>query len=219
MSQAPAIKTHFLRRLDQSDRRSEPYAYWLLEDALPEECAAAIRDLPWAVPEIADTGGKRENHNALRAFFSAENQERFAVCRDLSEALQDPETIAALERQTGARLAGSYLRIEHCQDTDGFWLEPHTDIGAKLFTMLIYLSTGPGSESWGTDIYDTERNHLGASPYGFNKGLIFVPGEDTWHGFERRPIGGVRKSIIVNYVKDEWRARHELAYPNRPVAA
>lgn len=29
---------------------------------------------------------------------------------------------------------------------------------------------------------------------------------------------GVRKSLIVNYVKPEWRARHELAYPGAPVA-
>lgn len=41
---------------------------------------------------------------------------------------------------------------------------------------------------------------------------------DTWHGFGKRPIGGIRRSIIVNYVKDEWRSRHELAYPDRPVA-
>ena len=218
MSHASAIKTHLLRRLAASDARTSPHAHWLLNDALPRDTAAAIRDLPLAVPEIADTEGKRETHNALRAFFSTENQSRFAVCRDVAETLQAPDTIAALECLTGVQLAGSYLRIEHCQDTDGFWLEPHTDIGAKLFTLLIYLSEGPGCETWGTDIYDAERNHLGATPYGFNKGLIFVPGENTWHGFERRPIGAVRKSIIVNYVKDEWRARQELAYPDRPVA-
>jgi hypothetical protein len=28
---------------------------------------------------------------------------------------------------------------------------------------------------------------------------------------------GKRKSLIVNYVKPEWRARHELAYPETPV--
>jgi len=29
----------------------------------------------------------------------------------------------------------------------------------------------------------------------------------------------VRRSLIVNYVKPEWRARHELAYPERTAAA
>jgi hypothetical protein len=40
----------------------------------------------------------------------------------------------------GASVGGSYLRVEFAQDTDGFWLEPHTDLGVKAFTMLLYLS-------------------------------------------------------------------------------
>lgn len=47
--------------------------------------------------------------------------------------------------------------------------------------------------------------------------MIFIPGSDTWHGVEKRNFAGVRKSIIVNYVKPEWRSRHELAYPERPI--
>jgi len=27
----------------------------------------------------------------------------------------------------------------------------------------------------------------------------------------------VRKSVIINYVTDEWRAREQLAYPTQPV--
>jgi hypothetical protein len=46
-----------------------------------------------------------------------------------------------------------------------------------------------------------------------------VPGHDTWHGLERRAIHGVRKSVIMNYVTDEWRARDQLAYPSLPVRA
>jgi hypothetical protein len=83
--------------------------------------------------------------------------------------------------------------------------------------MLVYLSDDAAATGWGTDIYDAAKRHLGAAPCGFDKGLIFVPGADTWHGFEKRRIDGVRKSLIVNYVKPEWRARHELAYPDDPV--
>ncbi len=49
--------------------------------------------------------------------------------------------------------------------------------------------------------------------------MIFVPGSDTWHGFEKRPIAGVRRSVILNYVTDEWRAREQLSYPEAPVRA
>jgi hypothetical protein len=41
---------------------------------------------------------------------------------------------------------------------------------------------------------------------------------DTWHGFRPRDIRGVRRSLIVNYVVPEWRARHELAFPSVPEA-
>ena len=50
-------------------------------------------------------------------------------------------------------------------------------------------------------------------PYRGNSGVIFMPGSDTWHGFRKRAIDGVRRSLIVNYVKPEWRARHELLLP------
>ena len=41
--------------------------------------------------------------------------------------------------------------------------------------------------------------------------MIFIPGDDTWHGFIKRPIKGVRRSLIVNYVTGAWRDRYELA--------
>ena len=64
---------------------------------------------------------------------------------------------------------------------------------------------------------DEAGNVLDRAPGTFNAGLVFIPGADTWHGFARRPIRGVRRSVIINYVKPEWRARHELAYPSAPV--
>jgi hypothetical protein len=44
-----------------------------------------------------------------------------------------------------------------------------------------------------------------------------VPANDTYHGFERRIIPGVRRSLIVNYVGPEWRSRQELAYPDQSI--
>ena len=97
---------------------------------------------------------------------------------------------------------------------DGFWLQPHTDLGVKKFTCLIYLSRGPGHEKLGTDIYASPEEHGGTSPFVRNAAMIFVPGSNTWHGFEKRPIEGVRKSVILNYVTPEWRAREQLSFPD-----
>lgn len=194
-----------------------PFRHWCPRDVLPAELCGSLAALPFAPPSIDDTLGKRETHNASRLFVSPANRRRFAACAALAEAFQDEATTALLEDVCGVRLGGSFLRIEYCLDTDGFWLAPHTDIGAKLFTMLVYLSDHPEAEDWGTDIMDASGAVLRRSSGAFNAGLIFIPGADTWHGFARRPIRGVRRSLIVNYVKPEWRSRHELAFPETAV--
>lgn len=195
-----------------------PYDHWLPEAMLPAPVLDALCGLPLDPPAIVDTEGRRETHNSSRLFFGEDQQAAHPVCRALAEALQAPATVAALAARTGAILSGSFLRIEYCLDRTGFWLEPHTDIGAKFFTMLIYLSDPPPGEDWGTDLYETPDRHVGTAPARRNRGLVFVPGRDTWHGFIRRPITGLRRSLIVNYVTPEWRARHELAFPDRAVS-
>jgi hypothetical protein len=123
-----------------------------------------------------------------------------------------------IEEHFGTKLAGTYLRIEIAQDTDGFWLEPHSDLGVKLFTMLLYTSKDPGHADLGTDIYDAAKQHVGRSPFESNGALVFVPSDITFHGFKLRRIEGVRKSVIINYVTNEWRAREQLAFPNTPIS-
>jgi hypothetical protein len=108
--------------------------------------------------------------------------------------------------------------MEFAQDIDGFWLEPHSDLGVKLFTMLLYLSKDPRHQDLGTDIFDADKKRVGRSPFAPNAAMIFVPADNTFHGFEKRPIKGVRTSLIINYVTDEWRAREQLAFPEAPIA-
>ena len=205
--------------LRRATRIDTPYRYWLPHAMLPVDLARAVPALPFPPPVIEDTLGKRETHNAQRIFVSTENRARHPACAALADAFQDEATVALLQDMTGADLAGGFLRIECCLDTDGFWLEPHTDIGAKLLTLLIYLSDHKDAADWGTDVMDPEGHVLARAPGTFNDGLLFVPAADTWHGFSRRKIAGVRKSLIVNYVKPEWRSRHELAFPDQPVVA
>jgi hypothetical protein len=218
MASRDGVAQDVARAVAGAVRKDAPFRHWLLSNILPPGMCAALTALPIPPPFVADTLGKRETNNATRSYANAENRARFPVCEDLAQALQDGPALGAIEQTCGVNLSGTSLRVEYCQDSDGFWLEPHTDIGVKKLTFLVYLSGGPGTEGLGTDLMDREGNVLGTAPYAPNRGLIFVPGPDTWHGFKRRPIPGVRRSLIVNYVGPEWRARHELAFPDRPVA-
>ncbi len=199
--------------LANASHSTTPFDYWLIEDVLPETACDAIAALPFAPPGAPMFDGRRESNNSTRVYFSPENQMRFAVCRDVADAFRSSVVIGALERTTGRSLSDGRLRIEYCQDVDGFWLEPHVDIPVKLLTMLVYLADEPELHGAGTDIFDASPEHrlVASAPCEWNAGLIFVPGHDTWHGFSKRPIHGVRKSIIINYVTSDWRAVEELA--------
>jgi len=208
----------FVASVRSAERHEKPYRHWIMSGLFPAETLAELRALPFAAPDMEGVSGTREIHNATRVYLDAENQERYAVCRDVAAALQAPSVVAAVEEAFGADLQGTYLRIEYAQDVDGFWLEPHTDIGVKRFTLLAYLSDDPAHAELGTDIYADPRSWAAAAPFVPNLALVFVPSDRTWHGFRKRPIKGVRKSIIVNYVTNEWRAREQLCFPRAPVS-
>lgn len=213
------ILSSMLASIDSATRTDKPYKHWFLTRCLPDDAAQAVLTLPFEAPALEGVSGKRELHNNTRTYFDQPNMTRYPVCKAFNDAFQDPRMTQHIESVFGTKLGGSYLRVEYAQDTDGFWLEPHTDLGVKLFTMLLYMSTDPSHQDLGTDIYDNTKKHVGRSPFVSNAALIFVPGSDTYHGFEPRKIHGIRKSIIINYVTNEWRAREQLAFPDRPLAA
>jgi hypothetical protein len=139
---------------------------------------------------------------------------RFPLMRHVAEAMRSPAVTGALHEAFGAPIDRTFLRIEYALDTDGFWLEPHTDIGVKKFTCFVYLD---GGDDLGTDIYSDPQTFARRVPFMPNAALAFVPGSNTWHAFAPRPIAGVRRSLIINYVGAEWRAREQLSFPDAPV--
>ena len=215
---ADTVVASMLASIDAAKPHATPYRHWFLRECLPAEAVTTINGLPFPAPALGGVSGKREVHNATRKYFDAENMAHHPVCKAVNDAFQSPRLTARISSAFGTNLKGSYLRVEFAQDTDGFWLEPHTDLGVKVFTMLLYLSTEPQHASLGTDIYDTSKKHVGTSPFESNGCMIFVPSDITYHGFEKRPITGVRKSVIINYVTNEWRAREQLAFPEAPIA-
>lgn len=211
------IAAHVDRALRASRVAEKPYRRWILSETFPEAVAGNILMLPIAPPWIDDCHGVRDRHNDKRSFFTPELRSQFPVCARLAEALQTPLAARAFRDVCGTPGEGAFLRMEYIQDTDGAWLEPHRDIPEKLFSMVIYLCTGPEAKDWGTDIYDDDRRWIGRSSAEFNSAVIFVAGPNTWHGFDKRPIIGVRRLMEINYVRADWRDRDQLSFPDRPI--
>ena len=217
-SGADDIVRHFIDSIDNAKRADQPYRTWALTACLPVDTLDDVLALPFEAPGLDGVSGKRELHNNTRKYFDVDNRKRFPVCEAVAQAFQDERVTSHIEQVFDTDLTGTYLRMEFAQDIDGFWLEPHSDLGVKVFTMLLYLSKDEDHRDLGTDIYDADKKRVGRSPFAPNAAMIFVPADNTFHGFEKRPIMGVRTSLIINYVTDEWRAREQLAFPEAPIA-
>ncbi len=215
---AAKIARHFSDAVHRARRDDQPYRHWKLTEVLPEALCTAILTLPIAPPQLGKTDGTRNTYNQQRCFITPLLRAKFPACAMLSDALQRSDVARLMAETCDIPVNGSFLRMEYMQDTDGAWLEPHRDIPEKLFSMVIYLFTGPDAKDWGTDIYDAERRWVGRSSGEFNTGVIFVPGPATWHGFDQRPIVGVRRLMEINYVRSDWRDREQLTFPDRAIS-
>ena len=139
-SSAEDVVETFVKCVDSSKRSEQPYRHWILRGCFPTDSVDDVLALPFEAPSLEGVSGKRELHNNTRKYFDVENRENFPVCEAIAKAFQDERVTSHIEKVFGTDLTGTYLRIEFAQDIDGFWLEPHTDLGVKVFTMLVYLS-------------------------------------------------------------------------------
>ena len=189
----------------------EPFKHWIFDEVFPKTIVDELLKLSFETPKIAYYTGKRESNNQTRIFFNKENCEKFKVINDLVKVFNNSKIIDQLGNICGKDLTKGKLRIEYTMDTGDFWLEPHIDIKEKLLTFLVYLSKDPGSNEWGTTIYNPDLTFHSKAPYRSNLGLMFNQGINTWHGVPKQNIQGIRKNLIINYVVDEWKSIHELA--------
>lgn len=210
------IAASFCRSLAAATRYDAPFPHFYADRLFPEPIVEALADLPFGASAGKADSGKREDLGG-RIFFGTREMEQFPVMRNLAEALQTPEATHAIGAFFAAPLRGCRLRLEYAIDQEGFWLAPHTDLGVKKFTGLISLADYNDQAELGTDIYNSDNRLYKRAPFRRNGALMFVPSAESWHGFARRPIQKQRKSIILNYVGPDWRARDQLAFPDAPV--
>lgn len=214
---ASAIVDCVKTALANADRYDTPYQHWILRELAPGAIIDALTRVDLSAPTLGGVSGKRELHNDERHYVDAANIARIPAMAAMAAAYQSHDLVSSLATQFGADLDNTFLRIEYAVDVTGFWLQPHTDLGVKRLTILHYISDDPGQDDCGTDIYNADKSHAKRTPFEKNLALVFVPGEATYHGFENRPIAGVRKSLIINYVTHDWRDREQLAFPDKAV--
>ena len=222
---ANAIAESIMSSFQFAKRDDHPFEMWTLDNILPPSPLENVINLPIDKQEINDDYGSRENNNSTRSYFAIDNRIAFDICQDIAIAFQRRNTIEAIQEVCSIDLTGTFLRIEYAQDSGEFYLDAHCDIPEKKLTIQLWLSKENTHDVLGTDLYQEVElessdemgyKHVATTPFKSNSALVFIPADDTWHGFEPKWIDGIRKSLIINYVKD-WRATEELCFPNTPI--
>ena len=212
-SNAREITTHFIKSLSSAKHVTEPFDYWLLDDIFPADVIHSLSALPLTYSGKMKYEGKRENNPNSRLYLTPDEQAKTPVFKAIVDGFKDPDTIRTIAQVTATDLSDTRLRMEYIQDRNRFWLLPHVDRPEKRFSLIVYLSNNPALRHTGTQILKATPEHdiVTTVPYIENTGMLLIPGENTWHGVSKRPIKGIRTSLVVNHVSSAWNNTQELS--------
>lgn len=185
---------------------SDPFKHWEVINALPEELTDHILAVRIPRTEGFSYDGTRASDSKVRPggtpprrmFIDKDTKNVYPFFQDLVDALLSRPVIDIVNKKFGVATENLYLRVEYINDFDGFFLDPHKDIVEKKFSMLLFLGEGP--QHMGTDFYDADLKVVKTVSFLHNNAYVFLPGDDTWHGLEKKTIPDRRCSLLINYV-------------------
>ncbi|MCH9644339.1 MAG: hypothetical protein K0U23_05755 [Gammaproteobacteria bacterium] len=187
-------------------KSDQPFPHWDVENVLPSSLIDKILSIRFERPDGFTYDGTRASDSKARTggtpvkrmFINKDTKSQYPFFQDLVDSFLSKETLQAVQQNFGVDASNLFLRVEYINDFDGFFLDPHMDIVEKKFTLFLYLNDGP--DNLGTDFYDANKKLAKTSVFAPNRGYIFLPGENTWHGLERKTIPDRRCSLLINYV-------------------
>lgn len=196
-----------------SDEYNFPFKHWQLKDFFESSIIENIFSLD--IPTGPNGYNSRDvEDDSERAFITPEFINKYSDFKDIVDIFSNDNFKLILEEKYNINLKNyPKLRMEYMQDLSGFKIKPHTDELVKAVTMVIYFTDDERYiDSLGTEIYlNEEKDGMKKIPFKYNTGIVFVPdGKSTWHGFTDVDFDIIRRSIIINYVTDEWRDVHQL---------
>lgn len=196
--------------IENFKKNTDPFVHYIsIGSSVPDDTAEDL--LKMAQPsELINSSGSRADYKQ-RTFLNNANYETFSSpVKCFIDRISSEDFYKEIHQSIGVDLRGADIRAEVACDIDGFFQIPHLDTDDKRITWLTYLGTVEENGDVGTDLFNSDKEYIKSAPWGFNNGLIFLPGNDTWHGFRKeKAISGYRKVLIINYV-DGWNDEYEL---------
>jgi hypothetical protein len=209
------VNTKLLESLQRSKWQDSPWDHFIIENILTDEQVDEIRNASVTRDGVLHDGtrsgykqGVEKQNHKLREYITKDNYKKYPELTKFINELRSRPVREHIAKMVGNKndFAGSFVRLEVLNDTEGFWLKPHCDIPEKLISSLIYVNKTGESINLGTDLYNEDLEFVKTVPFWHNYGYIFH-GPNKWHGMNKgKNIKVERRGIQLNYVtfQTDW---------------
>lgn len=179
---------------------NDPWQHWIIDDVFSEGNFKALQDHKVNNADYSHANGFRDIIKG-RTFLSNEYCEENPALKPVAEFLNNH---AYFEEKFNCDLSNTYCRPEMIHDRYPFFHAIHTDTPEKKLSLIINIDK-EDDKNLATDIYVDKETHFAKTEWKDNRGLLFIPSDEKWHGFAPTEYKGIRTIMIVNFVdKDVW---------------
>ena len=186
----------------------KPWKHFIIDDVFSKEDYQILKDFPRLDSGYENITGFRDaidNRVYLNDKFVHDNPQFKNILRTLNNT-------DIFEKIFDVKLSRCSLRPELIDDRYPFFHEVHCDHPDKVLTLLIYIDKDD-EQNLASDLYIDENTHHTKLKWKNNGGIGWTiePNDNKWHGFKPMKYDGVRRILIVNWVKDEvWNDKSQL---------
>ena len=186
----------------------KPWKHFIIDDVFSKEDYQILKDFPRLDSGYENITGFRDaidNRVYLNDKFVNDNPQFKNILRTLNNT-------DVFEKIFDIKLSRCSLRPELIDDRYPFFHEVHCDHPDKVLTLLIYIDKDD-EQNLASDLYVDKNTHHTKLKWKNNGGIGWTiePNDNKWHGFKPMKYEGVRRILIVNWVKDEvWNDKSQL---------
>ena len=186
----------------------KPWKHFIIDDVFSKEDYQILKDFPRLDSGYENITGFRDaidNRVYLNDKFVNDNPQFKNILRTLNNT-------DVFEKIFDVNLNRCSLRPELIDDRYPFFHEVHCDHPDKVLTLLIYIDKDD-KQNLASDLYVDENTHHTKLKWKNNGGIGWTiePNDNKWHGFKPMKYEGVRRILIVNWVKnDVWKDKSQL---------
>ena len=202
--------------LVKSSKKNTPWEHYTFENFFSEKDYDTLRNYPRLKTDYNQISGYRDTIKN-RVFLNNEFLHNNPEFKSIMFLLNDSKFF---EENFDIKLNECSPRPELIDDRYPFFHEVHCDHSDKVLTLLIYIDKDD-EQNLASDLYIDKDNHHTKLKWKDNGGVGWkiLENDNKWHGFKPMKYEGVRRILIINWVKDKiWNDKSQLYldFRNRP---